>query len=552
MAMSDAFPKTALHEDNYTNLIVGQFYYILALYNNPTQALWLRDTLGSLMLLRLQRRDISGNDVVPFFNVPNTALVQQGSSDATFGMQQLFLRYLFQRFGAAFLSDLYTQSGPGLTPLDNLLKGRQIADLATGEPITARDVFADFVMANVLDSSIGDGRFKYTAISLGQDQFARYTLLRDDLNGNFADQTVNQFGTHYVLLASQKATKIQVQFTGQPQAVRLPIPGEVSNHFYWSSVGLNRDTTLTREFDLSGVTKATLTFDVWHLMAEHWNYGYVQVSTDNGATWKLLEPEGGAANPYGLAYGPGYTGISNPAAPAPFPYLGVTLDTDGITITELRADGPLAQSKDIQPGDQIAGFDGKPWPGQPALIAYLANFKPGDTVKLFIQRGERTFDASVVLGKHPTRVFIPDPIWVKQRLDLAAYAGKKVLLRFEYVSMPDREDSGFAVDNIAVPEINFSDDAESGIPGWTLNGWQQMANQTPQRFLVQVAQLAPNTPGRVERLIGPANKSTSGSWQYSLPANGIVLLAISGLNDDTDIPARFSLNIQQETTGQSG
>lgn len=51
--------------------------------------------------------------------------------------------------------------------------------------------------------------------------------------------------------------------------------------------------TLTREFDLSGTTAPAFSFDTWFDIELDWDYTYVQVSTDGGATWtNLLNNEG--------------------------------------------------------------------------------------------------------------------------------------------------------------------------------------------------------------------------------------------------------------------
>ena len=50
---------------------------------------------------------------------------------------------------------------------------------------------------------------------------------------------------------------------------------------------------------------------MWFGIEEDWDYGYVQVSTDGGKTWDILEaPSASPANPVGNSFGPGYTGFS--------------------------------------------------------------------------------------------------------------------------------------------------------------------------------------------------------------------------------------------------
>lgn len=547
---TSAFPGVPFHDGVYSSVILRQFMITLATFNNPGQAPWLRDALINYMLLAVQERSLQAGDIQPYLAEPNTPLTRiagAGSAGQEYGAGQLFIRYLRQRFGQGFFIQMYSEPGQGLDALSSALARNSLTDLVTGAPLTAEDVFADFVMANVLNSAIGDGRYVHE-LGAAQGQFAAATLLRDQFNFQLDDLAVTQLGTAYLGLTASQPVDFSVRFSGAESAALLPMPGGTDNHFYWSGTSINQHRTMTRAFDLAGVRGAALTFDAWHVLSDGWNYAYVQVSTDGGATWDILPASSTvSSNPYGLAYGPAFTGISNPEGTRPFPYLGVGLDTDGITITSVTDDGPVKDTE-IVPGDVIAGFDGRPWPGRPNVIGYLANFEPGDTVTLYIQRGDEFFDVPVTLGIHPTRVFIPDPIWVGQRVDLSPYAGRSILLRFSSITAADYHDRGFAVDNIAIEALGFRDDAEAGVQGWTLNGWQQLSNQVSQRFLVQYALLDGQNlnNSRVERLLDPRANTTSGAWRFSLSPGQLLLLAISGANDDTDAVARFGLLVQSE------
>ena len=71
------------------------------------------------------------------------------------------------------------------------------------------------------------------------------------------------------------------------------------------------DLALEGAFDLRAVQTATLEYDVWHSLESFWDYGYVMVSRDDGATWELIDSEGmTTANPNQTAYGAGYSGES--------------------------------------------------------------------------------------------------------------------------------------------------------------------------------------------------------------------------------------------------
>ncbi len=84
------------------------------------------------------------------------------------------------------------------------------------------------------------------------------------------------------------------------------------------------------------------------------------------------------------------------------------------------------------------------------------------------------------------------PQWVKESIDLSAFAGRKVLLRFEYVTDSGLNTSGWAIDDISIPEIGFFDNAESA-GDWIANGFERITGPLPQRFVVQVIETGAQT-----------------------------------------------------------
>lgn len=545
---ASALPAVALHNGIYAGVLARQMVALLSYYHAPAQPDWLTNALGWFIVQQIQNADLTADAFAPFLEAPNTSLVQPppvGGAGAEFGAQQLFFQYLLQRFSGSVFRDLLTQPGRGLQPLDAALARNNVADMVTGDILTGRDVFADFALANLLNGLFaGDGRYLYRNVDFGETQAAVF-VLRDNLNATFNDGVVNQWGTRYVALTSAAPAAVTLDFAGQPTTPRLPMPDTNRSQFYWTDAAAE-STTLTRAFDLRGVTQAALTFDAWYSLTEGWQYAYVEVSTDGGATWDILPATTTRTfNPYGAAYGAGFTGVSNPAAPPPFPYLGVGLAADGLTVTEIIPDGPAAATE-LQAGDTIAGFDGQPWPDGLTLLGWLATKAAGDAVNLYVQRGSDFLELPVTLGAHPTRTFAQAALWLPQTVDLSAYAGQDIRLRFQTISLPGRASAGFAVDNLAVAAIGFRDDAEGAVPGWTLDGWQQTRNQTAQTFAVQAAYLSAAS-SRVQQLIAPGDTATSGTWPFTLAANDFLILAISGLNDDTSQPARFALTVRAET-----
>lgn len=107
-------------------------------------------------------------------------------------------------------------------------------------------------------------------------------------------------------------------------AVRVNLPDKVNvintpatgSSEYYGGKGDEVDHKMAAEVDLTGAASATLDFDAWYNIEEDWDYAMVQVSNDNGHTWKslangdttnTLDPNGYPAIKENL---PGFTGSS--------------------------------------------------------------------------------------------------------------------------------------------------------------------------------------------------------------------------------------------------
>ena len=119
-----------------------------------------------------------------------------------------------------------------------------------------------------------------------------------------------QFSARYLLL-DPDVGNAEVSFTAGTEVRLLPQDPPTGGYCWWSNYGDTISTTLTREFDLSGLQQATLSYTAWYSIEEDWDYAYVQVSTDGGSTWEILQGAlSSTDNPSLNVYGPGYTGES--------------------------------------------------------------------------------------------------------------------------------------------------------------------------------------------------------------------------------------------------
>jgi immune inhibitor A len=106
---------------------------------------------------------------------------------------------------------------------------------------------------------------------------------------------------------------IRVSLPPKSMTVNIPYGG---SYEWFGGKADELDTTLVRTVDLTGKTSASLSFWTWYDIEETWDFGFVQVSTDGGATWVSLPIEGTRSDivadgmPSIAANMPGFTGNS--------------------------------------------------------------------------------------------------------------------------------------------------------------------------------------------------------------------------------------------------
>ncbi len=115
-------------------------------------------------------------------------------------------------------------------------------------------------------------------------------------------------------------------------------------------------------------------------------------------------------------------------------------------------------------------------------------------------------------------------------------------MRFEYVTDDAVHRQGLALDDIAIPELDFSDDAESG-GGWEAAGFVRHSNVLPQQFLVQQILLG---PGRVELTRLPLDENQQGRWALPLGEGyDEAILIVAGKTPVTTLRASYAYSLEQ-------
>lgn len=135
------------------------------------------------------------------------------------------------------------------------------------------------------------------------------------------------------------------------------------------------------------------------------------------------------------------------------------------------------------------------------------------------------------------------PQWIQEEIDLSAYTGREVQLRFEMITDDALNTPGLALDDVEIPEIGFHDDMESGT-GWESAGFVWVDNVVPVHFLVQV--IAVDKQGEITVQALPLNGKQRGELLLSGYGRHLskVTLAISAVAPATTEPAAYDIQLK--------
>jgi hypothetical protein len=378
------------------------------------------------------------SSVSAFAGQPDIQLNAWGSEDSSahYGAGAAFARYLAHRFGGdQQLGAIIHEQGDGAQGIDEFL--------ATVAPeLTFRDVFADWITANALDRVEGP----YSNPGEPIDVRVEDTLSPDEP----VDGEGTQFGTNYYLLDALDPGQYTLQFDGAADVNVLPVDAPDGGSMLWSNGEDDVDTTLTREIDLTDAAAPVVTFQTWFDIESWYDWGYVSVSADGGATWTSLA------------------------------------------------------------GDQTTTDD----PVQVALgVGYTGKSGGGET-----------------------------PVWVDESISLHAYAGQKVLLRFEYVTDGSTHGEGWAIDDVAIDDIGFSDPDNSD-QSWTTDGWVRIDAPLPQSWIVRlIAERDDGEPVVIDADVAPGG---TGSMEFDATGLHDVVLAVAGATEGTHQRSPYTLTLSR-------
>ncbi|GAB1471485.1 immune inhibitor A [Chloroflexota bacterium] len=129
--------------------------------------------------------------------------------------------------------------------------------------------------------------------------------------------------------------------------------------------------------------------------------------------------------------------------------------------------------------------------------------------------------------------------WIDEQIDLSDYAGKKVFIRFEYITDAAVNGEGFMVDDVQVEAAGYSSDFEADDGGWKAEGFARIQNILPQTFRLALVK----SDGSDVTLI-PINADQTAEIPVSLRSGQTAYLVVTGTTRFTRELASYQIEIK--------
>lgn len=133
--------------------------------------------------------------------------------------------------------------------------------------------------------------------------------------------------------------------------------------------------------------------------------------------------------------------------------------------------------------------------------------------------------------------------WIQETANLNAYAGKQILLRFAMQNNRSVNNFGFAVDDLSIAEINWSDNVETGEKDWTSTGFLPIHNRVPQVWNVRAVEQ--NKDGSIK--VHDLNiKNGTGDLEVDFGNLKDLVVFVIGQTHYTTLPASYQLEVSPQ------
>lgn len=220
----------------------------------------------------------------------------QGGSDilADYGAAWTFMEFLAGRYGPAFMTDLHNDDRKGLEGLQAVLDRYLTGD-------HAQDVIRDWAAMVALDKAIDDGAKLHGAKERRYQAPTLNASVNWDNPESYSTPGAPPNGSDYVRLRDAAGNALSAQhvqsleFAGVERLAPLPVEWqselEGADVVLASGADVGLDRSIQRAVSVPASGDRTLMFETRYEIELGWDFGVVQVSTDDGRTWTSLANE---------------------------------------------------------------------------------------------------------------------------------------------------------------------------------------------------------------------------------------------------------------------
>ncbi len=132
--------------------------------------------------------------------------------------------------------------------------------------------------------------------------------------------------------------------------------------------------------------------------------------------------------------------------------------------------------------------------------------------------------------------------WINEQIDLRAYAGRQILMRFEYLTDGRETLPGVALDDIGIVELGSLDDAETLASLWEMEGFLRIRGAVAQNWSVSVVIIDADGNATVD--VVALDALNTGRAGFTVPDGGRATLIVGAMAPFTAYRADYKLTVQ--------
>jgi hypothetical protein len=130
--------------------------------------------------------------------------------------------------------------------------------------------------------------------------------------------------------------------------------------------------------------------------------------------------------------------------------------------------------------------------------------------------------------------------WITEAVDLSAYAGRNIQIRFEYITDAALNGEGLLIDDVRIDAIGYQEDFETGDGGWEAAGFVRIENELPQTYRLSLITRGDTTTVTPIDL----NPDQTVDIPLSLQSGEEAVLVVAGTTRFTRLPAAYEIEVR--------